>query len=648
MDTPRLHKIGLRTRAVAMLSLLIFLALVAMGTTVYLYGSRLAIRETLSVAKEKMTSDALLIEARAVDEKGELTILREVPPVQGIIRTRDHGGIDPETGDKLDYWYARMEQILAAFIRGNPNEYHHLCYLDEQGNELAKAERVGDTIEITPRDKLQNQAEQPYVAETIRLREDEVYYSDVTLNRDDGKITIPHQPSLQIAIPVYDDKKNVRGVIVMRISARWLFLNIDAGTDDAKKYLIDQDGYYLVHPDRDKEFGFDLGFKYTIKDEHPMLVEEMRETDSNLSQHRGFSHICGFQKIFFDPGNKKRFWAVVYAIPEATVLSDVYKMRRTMLVAGVVISFCSIGFILWISLREIISPLTRLIEVAGKMAAGDLSVRLPENNGTDEFLLLHRTLNSFAEKQQNAIAHFEKELALRTSRLESSNRELQQFAYIASHDLQEPLRKITAFGDRLVTHSSGAIDEKSRDYLARMQSAAGRMKQLIEDLLNYSRVTTQANPFEVVSMEELIEETLVLLELRLAETDGQIEIEGKLPAVHGDRSQLRQLIQNLLSNALKYHQPDLPPKVIISGRELAGGLVAITITDNGIGFDEKYLDRIFLPFQRLHSREEYEGTGIGLAISQKIVNRHGGTITARSRPGAGSSFTITLPTAGTV
>ena len=650
MFKPSLFKIGLRARAMAMLGILILLALVVMGATKYFYVSRLAIQKTLSVFKEKMTNDALLIGARMADERAELIILRDVPPVQGIIRAKGNGGVDPETGVEIDYWYARLEQMLAAMLKGKPKQYLKLCYLDEQGNELTRVDRVEATIKITPRDKLQNKAEQPYVTETIRLKEDEVYYSEVRLNRADGEIEIPYRPSLQIATPVYDDMKNVRGLIVMTISARWLFSNIAAGANNTKRYLINRDGYYLAHPDRAKEFGFDLGIEYTISNEHPLMAEEIRTTDSGISRHQklDLNNISGFQKIFFDPGNKKRFWAVVYDIPEAIALSDVYKMQKTMLMVGLVITSCSIGVILWISVKEIISPLTRLIEAARKLEAGDLSVRLPEDKGAKEFLLLYRTLNSFAEKQQNAILNFEKELALRTNNLEASNRELQQFASIASHDLQEPLRKITAFGDRLAGHASEALDEKSKDYLRRMQSAAGRMKQLIEDLLNYSRVTTQANPFETVSLDKLIKETLVMLELRLTESGGQVKIEGRLPIVNGDRSQLRQLIQNLLSNAVKYHQQDIPPRVIISGRELTGGLAEITVTDNGIGFDEKYLDRIFLPFQRLHTRDEYEGTGIGLAISQKIVHRHGGTITAKSRPGAGSSFIITLPTAGKV
>ncbi len=644
MIKANLSSISLKTRTVGILGLLILLALVAMGATNYFYGSSLAIRKTLSLSKEKMTNDALRIENKMADEKAELIILREVPPVRGIIRAEDNGGIDKQTGVRIAYWYTRTEEIFAAFLNSRQIQYNQLCYLNEQGNELAKVTLAEGTVKVTPRAQLRKKTEYPYVVEAIKLREGEVYFSNVRLNRINGEIMSPHLASMQIATPVYDERNKARGLIVMSLSTRWLFSNIDTAAPDAKKYLINQDGYFLVHPDQTKEFGFDLGFKYTLNNEYPMISEEMLATESDISNHGEFKHIWGFQKIFFDPGNRERFWTLVYEIPEAITLRDVYKIQKRMVLVGLVIIFFSIGFILWISLREIISPLTRLIQTAKRMEAGDLSVRLPEDKGAVEFIVLHQTLNSFVEKQQNAIDNFEKELALRTRKLEASNRELQQFSYIASHDLQEPLRKITAFGDRLVAHAGETLDEKSKDYLKRMQSAASRMKQLIEDLLNYSRVSTQPNPFEIVSFEKLIEETRAILEQRIAETGGQIEIEGKLPAVHGDRSQLQQLIQNLLANALKYHQPELPPKIVISGRTLAGSLTEIKITDNGIGFNEKYLDRIFIPFQRLHTRDEYEGTGIGLAISQKIVQRHGGTITAKSRPGSGSSFIITLPT----
>jgi PAS domain S-box-containing protein len=241
----------------------------------------------------------------------------------------------------------------------------------------------------------------------------------------------------------------------------------------------------------------------------------------------------------------------------------------------------------------------------------------------------------------------EEELKEIAARLTRSNRELQDFAYIASHDLQEPLRKIQTFGDRLKNRYSEKLDETARDYLERMQSAAARLQTLITDLLAFSRVMSREQPFEQVSLDKLAREVISDLEVLIEKTGGKVEI-GPLPVVEADPTQMRQLLQNLIGNALKFHRPDQPPVVTLSSEisssaNGAPALCQISVADNGIGFDEKYLDRIFAVFQRLHGRSEYEGTGVGLAICRKIVERHGWTITARSEPGAGATFIITLP-----
>lgn len=238
--------------------------------------------------------------------------------------------------------------------------------------------------------------------------------------------------------------------------------------------------------------------------------------------------------------------------------------------------------------------------------------------------------------------------------LERSNRELQDFAFVASHDLQEPLRKIQAFGDRLRTVQGPKFDDQGRDYLERMHNAAGRMHTLINDLLGYSRVTTKAQPFGRTDLNKIASEVASDLETRIEDTGGTVNI-GELPTIEADEVQMRQLLQNLIANALKFRKPDQPPIVSVtaeavkpkssSNGDLAGAeAVKISVKDNGIGFDEKYLDRIFTPFQRLHGRNEYEGTGIGLAVCRKIVERHGGALTAHSSPGEGSTFVAILPT----
>ena len=236
------------------------------------------------------------------------------------------------------------------------------------------------------------------------------------------------------------------------------------------------------------------------------------------------------------------------------------------------------------------------------------------------------------------------ELRLANAQLQRSNHELQDFAYVASHDLQEPLRKIQAFGDRLHAKCGEALSEPGRDYLERMQNAARRMQTLINDLLTFSRVTTKAEPFVAVDLARVVREVVSDLEVRLEQTGGRVEM-GDLPTIDADPTQMRQLFQNLIGNALKFHRQEEAPIVRVSGQSRSGpagaptgnapgpALCQITVADNGIGFDEKYLDRIFHVFQRLHGRSAYEGTGVGLAVCRKIVERHGGSITARSTPG---------------
>lgn len=223
-----------------------------------------------------------------------------------------------------------------------------------------------------------------------------------------------------------------------------------------------------------------------------------------------------------------------------------------------------------------------------------------------------------------------------------SNEELTQFVYVASHDLQQPLRRILSFGDRLSTHSAGTLDEEGRDYLESMQNAALHMSQLIQSLLEWSRVTATGQVFETADFNEIISDTMTDLDVRIQETGGRVEVKH-LPTLMADRLLIRQLFQNLIGNALKFHKENVPPVVHIHSQREEEGDWEIHVTDNGIGFEERHLDRIFRPFQRLHGKSEFEGSGIGLAICNKIVARHSGQITARSQPGIGSVFVVTLP-----
>ncbi|WP_019990638.1 PAS domain-containing sensor histidine kinase [Rudanella lutea] len=266
-----------------------------------------------------------------------------------------------------------------------------------------------------------------------------------------------------------------------------------------------------------------------------------------------------------------------------------------------------------------------------------------------------------AERLEQEVADRTRELVKLNRALERSNEYLQQFAYVASHDLQEPLRKIQYFGGHVLEQYGQLLPTPAQDLLRRMQNASVRMANLIRDLLAYSKLSTQslsAQPqnFEPVSLGEVVAEVLTDLELTIQTRNAQIDV-GELPTLLADRTQMQQLLSNLMGNALKYTRPDTDPVVQIGSRlveahasQLPASLTQsdkpyweIWVADNGIGFGEKYLDKLFQMFGRLHGRSQYEGSGIGLATCKRVAENHNGAITARSEPGQGATFLVYLP-----
>ncbi|MBI5137948.1 MAG: hypothetical protein HZA24_11525 [Nitrospirae bacterium] len=254
--------------------------------------------------------------------------------------------------------------------------------------------------------------------------------------------------------------------------------------------------------------------------------------------------------------------------------------------------------------------------------------------------LFHRFSVGMARTVQ-ALKERDEELSARTRELEHNNRELEQFAYVASHDLREPLRKIQAFGDRLVEKEAAHLSERGLDYVARMVAAAERMEALIEGLLLYSRCGTRTQPFAPVDLNRVAREVLSDLEARIHDTHAHVDV-GPLPTIHADPMQMGQLFQNMISNALKFQEKGTAPRVKVRA-VVHDDSLDLNFSDNGIGIPEEYTDRIFGVFQRLHGRDEYDGTGVGLSICKKAAERHGGNIEVISAPGRGTTFKVHLP-----
>lgn len=280
-----------------------------------------------------------------------------------------------------------------------------------------------------------------------------------------------------------------------------------------------------------------------------------------------------------------------------------------------------------------------LREVGGKIRGLNVVVQdITERKRSEE------ALRKSEEALRRLNESLEARVRERTAELERRNKELQDFAFVAAHDLQEPLRKIQLLGDMVVVKFGHCVGKCGSDYLTRIRTTAATMQELLRSLREYSLLTKTGGRGKATEITEAVHTALANLRIQIRESGAVTEI-GKLPKIKADRAQMVHLFQNLISNALKYHRAGEPPRVKIHSRILPkhGERYEIYVEDNGMGFDEKYLDRIFLPFERLHGRAEYGGVGMGLAICKKIMERHRGAITARSSPGKGSTFILTFP-----
>lgn len=541
--------------------------------------------------------------------------------VSDLLILASHSGLKSLLdGDKGQLEAAANDFLTFSLRKG---AYDQIRYLDENGMEVLRVNYNKGQPYVVPREKLQNKGKRYYFLDAFRLSPGEVFVSPLDLNIERGQIEQPLKPMIRLGTPVTDSSGNKRGIVLLNYFGQRIIDSISRAHQGLGEILLlNADGYFLKGLNPSDEWGFmyedrrDLNFAKRF----PPVSTPLNDLDTGVLTNE--AGMFTFERIHpvteadrtssgsdkaYEPSQhsldaKEYVWTLVGYVPESILAAGLNRFTLMLI------------------------QLYSLLLVVAAIGAWLLA----------------------KAKKSNIDAH----LALKQSaeELKRSNRELEEFAYIASHDLQEPLRKVMVFGERLETKYQEVLDDRGRDYIRRMRSAAGRMQVLINDLLDYSRITTKAQPFSKTDLSDIVNEVLVDLETRTTELQAQIEVET-LPVIEADPLQMRQLFQNLIGNALKFHRSNSVPVVKVKAREAVGEslsskrtgkLQEIIVEDNGIGFDKEYAERIFGTFQRLHGRNEYEGTGIGLSVCRKIVNRHGGSITAESKADHGARFTIRL------
>lgn len=653
-STPVNRRIGIAARIIVPVILLLVISNALVLYVTLASNKQQLLANTHSEIASSTALQQTFFQSAMNELSGDVLFLSGTPPIAGLIRASRNEGYDQDDQSSQVAWKSRLAKIFVGMLNSKP-QTSQLRFIDANGMEQIRVDRSGENgeIRIVPNSELQNKATRDYFHAATKLSAGQVYFSDIELNREHGKIIEPHEPTIRGSTPVQDEFGNLFGVIVKNQYLESAFNDMLALAEQDRFLLIaNREGEYVVHPTPGRSFRFEYSQRSNIVDDIPELYQFVSPEDSSLEATgdlpwEGETYTYHIRRVVFGP-NPERDYIFVFSSEEAsTILAPNIALRNKVLLFLIFILLVA-ATLSWAAARQIVHPISQMNWALRTrrlaLSEADVPVSAPGELGS-----LARGFADFSaalqERRRAELKEMEErkaaEVALQhhNEKLSQANHELAQFAYIASHDLQEPLRTVRSFIDLFRQYYGASLDSQAMTFLGFMDDSSSRMSDLIKGLLDYSRLGVTADR-EELDLQLVVDQVCSDLKQRLDESGASIHYE-QLPNVKGLAVELRLLFQNLISNAIKFSRKGVPPQIEITVQKMPDHWL-FSVSDNGIGIEERSLDRIFLIFQRLHSRDAFEGTGIGLAHCKKIVEAHGGKIWVESEVDVGSTFYFTL------
>lgn len=566
------------------------------------------------------------------------------PALEGVIRSQT----DTRYHHELEEWKARLAQLFSGMMRANP-ALSQMRYIQSDGVEIVRVDRYGqdNSLQVVLEQDLQDKSNRPYFIASMGLPEGQVYLSKVDLNQENGQIIKPLELVLRAGTTVYSrGAESPQGVLILNLNLDSILARIPNLVGSNRSVMVaNAGGDYLYHSSKPFAITDDPVGSHNLFSDFALQPRELVAGELYV-QEQADKHLA-LTPFEYGDGNINNTVYVAVSSEHEDIVSvrDTVAKRTTLTLSAVLL----VTVLLCVAIaRRIATPLTGLSQRIRRGDQTDFKYRLAANAPNE----LHHLAESFdaayarlAEKQHQLEAEIsakkqaQRTLERKVEQLNKANQELRQFTYIASHDLQEPLRTIRSFIGVISKQYEDQLDNKGRTMLGFVEDASARMQVLVKDLLDYGRIGEKSSPAPL-DLNQLVMHVQQDLASAISSKSAKLTIEN-LPNLRGYETELRMLFQNLLSNALKFSRPGTPPEIHVSATPVADGW-RFLVRDNGIGIAKEHREKIFGVFKRLHNKQEYPGTGIGLAHCKKVVELHNGHIWAEESSSGGTQISFIL------